>query len=254
MIIVDPRVGSGDLTPLLSSLGCPAETQHLDFGDAMFLGSGQDGAPVPVGIEVKRLDDVLQCITSGRFVGHQLPGLLRTYEHTWLVVEGVYRANPVDGTLETRNGKGWNACGHGKQTWMYRSLDKWLTKLEVKAGVHVRRTGNRDETARTIAALYHWWQEYDDHQLDDLDRSNQIALAQKVAGEGTGIWLGERTGPTLLRRVAAELPGIGIEKSGMVAGHFSNVTEMVMADEAEWRKLPLIGKKTAARIVKELQS
>lgn len=256
MIYIDPRVGSGDLAQPLISLGCPVEVQHLDFADAMFLGSGPDGAPVPVGIEVKKLNDVLQCITSGRFLGHQLPGLLDAYEngHIWLVVEGLYRANPVDGALEIRIGKDWRPVGHGKQTWMFRSLDKWLTKLEVKAGVHIRRTASRDETARTISALYNWWQESDDHTLDAIDRSTQLALAQKVANEGPMSWTGERPkAPSLLRRIAAELPGIGVEKSGMVCGHFASVRDMVLADEQEWKKLPGVGKTIAANIVREVQ-
>lgn len=254
MIYVDPRIGSGDLAPLLSSLGCPVEVQHLDFADCMFLGNGPDGAPTPIGVEVKKLNDVLQCITSGRFLGHQLPGLLRDYEHVWLVVEGLYRANPVDGTLEIRLGRDWRPVGHGKQQWMFSAFDKWLTKLEVKANVHVRRTANRDETARTVGALYNWWQDSDSHSLDQLDRTAQIALETHVANskQHEGMWLGQRVKPTLARRFAAELPGIGIRMSGGVATHFGSVRTMVNAEEREWLRIPGIGKTLARRIVSEI--
>jgi ERCC4-type nuclease len=252
MVVVDDRIGSRDLIEPLKALGVPCELSRLEFGDVMFLGVGASGEPVPIAVEVKTLNDLLSCVVSGRFLGHQLPGLLRDYDHVWLVVEGVYRANPADGALETRRGRDWHPVGHGRQRWMFRSLDKWLTKLEVRAGVKIRRTGSRDETARTISALYNWWQESDDHTLDDLDRSTQLALATKVANEGggSGAWLGEKPKAAgIVRRIAAELPGIGVEKSGMVAGEFGTVQEMVLAPEPVWRSLPGIGKTLASRIV-----
>jgi len=54
--------------------------------------------------------------------------------------------------------------------------------------------------------------------------------------------------PSLARRVAAELPGIGIGKSGAVADHFKTVRKMVEADEQEWTEVAGIGKTLAKKI------
>lgn len=240
MLFVDSRIGSFDLEPMLKSLGAPVELTTLEFADCCFVGSGPEGRPVQVGIELKKLNDMLSCITTGRFSGHQLPGLVQNYDEIWLIVEGIYRANPRDGILETYKGGDWRAVELGARRWQYRDLEAFLTTAEVKAGVRVRRTNSRDETARVVAGLYAWWTatDYEDHRSHlALNRSRDIALLAK---------------PSLTRRIANELPGIGFERSGMVAGHFETVRNMVNADESEWVVLPGIGKTIARRIVAEV--
>ena len=231
MILIDPRAGSVDYVPRLRALGCPVDVTPLEFGDAAFTGSGK-----MIGVELKKLNDVLQCIVTGRFSGHQLPGLARDYDEAYLCVEGFWRPNPTDGVLETRRGAAWVPCGMGKKRWMYRDLDNFLLTTEIKGGVHVRRTATEDETARMLYDLYSWWQDYDGH------RSH---LALNHSNRDCAIFAPR----TLSRRVAAELPGIGQEKSAMIAGHFTTVRQMVNAKAAEWLKLPGIGKKIAAGIV-----
>jgi ERCC4-type nuclease len=106
----------------------------------------------------------------------------------------------------------------------------------------VRRTYNRAETAALIAGLYGWWTKkaYDEH------RAHQ-AMYSPVADAGL-IYR-----PSLARRVAAELPGIGIGKSGAVADKFKTVRTMVGASEAEWMDVPGIGKTLARRISEALE-
>lgn len=241
MLFVDSRVGSFDLAPVLKGLGAQVELTTLEFGDCAFCGNGPEGRPVQVGIELKKLNDMLSCITSGRFSGHQLPGLVQNYDRIWLVIEGIYRANPRDGILETRKGGDWRAVELGSRRWQYRDLESFLTTIEVRGGVHIRRTGNREDTARIVAGLYSWWTagEFEDH------RSH---LALNHATRDVALL----TRPTLVRRVAAELPGIGFEKSGMIAGHFDCVKDMVNAEEHEWTTLPGIGKTIARRIISEI--
>jgi ERCC4-type nuclease len=231
MILLDPRAGSADYEPLLRALGAPVEMVTLEFGDVAFYGSGY-----AVGVELKRLNDLLNCIVTGRFSGHQLPGLALHYAEAWLIVEGYWRPNPQDGVLETRRGRDWVPVKLGARTWMYRDLDNFLTTVEVKGGVRVKRTANPDETARAIYGLYAWWLDYDGH------RSH---LALNRAGRDVALF----TRPTFVRRVAAELPGVGFEKSGMIAGAFPTVRALMGADEKRLRTLPGIGKALAKGIV-----
>jgi ERCC4-type nuclease len=245
MLFVDSRVGSQDLAPVLRSLGLSVDLTTLDFGDVAFIGNGPDDTPVPVGLELKKLNDILQCITTGRFAGHQLPGLIQTYDQVWLIIEGLWRANPKDGVLETRAGGEWRAVNLGSRTWMYRDFESFLTTMEMKGGIRIRRTNDRHETARTVAGLYSWWcnKEFEEHRSHlALSRAHQMRDSALLVP------------PSLRYRVAAELPGLGTMKAGMVAGHFESVRAMVNADEKEWQSLPGIGKTLAKRIVTEIAS
>jgi ERCC4-type nuclease len=230
VILLDPRAGSQDYEPRLRALGAPVEFCTLEYGDAAFYGSGQ-----AVGIELKKIHDILQCVMTGRFSGHQLPGMARHYNEVYLIVEGLWRPNPEDGVLEVLRG-GWVPVKIGKRSWMYRDFESFLSTIEVKGGARVKRSGSEDETARIVYNLYQWWQDYDGH------RSH---LALNRSGRDAAIF----TRPTLVRRVAAELPGIGFEKSGMIAGHFTTVRAMVDAKVKDWTALPGIGKTIAKGIV-----
>lgn len=235
-ILVDPRIGSGDLVPELRALGCPVESVSLDFADCAFVGNGPGGEPVLVGIELKRTDDILACITSARFSGHQLPGLVQTYNEVYLVIEGIYRPNPKDGVLEVRHGKDWKPVTIGNRSWLCKDFEAFLTTVEIRGGVRLRRTSSRNETARVVSNLYKWWMcEYEDHTAHlAIHRSRDTALLTK---------------PSLRFQIANVLPGLGYVKAGMAAGHFPSVKTMIMASPNEWARLPGIGKKIANDIV-----
>lgn len=237
MILVDPRVGSSDLEPMLKSLGAPATQCPLDFGDCAFIGNGPDDQPVGVGIELKKLKDMLSCVTTGRFSGHQLPGLVQNYNEVWLIIEGIYRPNPHDGVLETLNGREWRPISLGAKSWVYRDFESFLTTMEVKGGIRLRRTTSRDETARVVAGIYSWWTNstYAEHRAHlTFNRARDQALLAP---------------PSLKHEIAACLPGLGYMKGGAAAGHFETVREMVNAPVEEWTRIPGIGKTLAKRIV-----
>ena len=77
MILVDSREGSKQLQPLLRD----SKLTRLEFADFAFTGSDRDGRISQIGIEYKTLPDVLSCIADGRFAGHQLPGMMKAYDH-----------------------------------------------------------------------------------------------------------------------------------------------------------------------------
>lgn len=236
MILIDPRSGSQNYIEPLRSLGAPVEVVTLEFGDVTFFGSGR-----AIGIELKKLSDYLQCLVTGRYAGHQLPGMCEHYDEVYLIVEGLWRPNPIDGVLETRRGKDWTPVTLGKRKYQYRDLDNALSTLDVKGGVRVKRSTTENETARQVYGLYNWWQDVDAH------RSH---LALNRSGRDEAIF----TRPTLARRVAAELPNVGFTKSAMIVGKFPTVRSMVDATEKEWGAMPGIGKKMARQIVQSWDS
>jgi ERCC4-type nuclease len=236
MILLDRRIGSSDLYQPLRTFGLPVELTTLDSADVAWLGRGHGDEPVPIGVEIKRIGDLLTSITTGRLSGQQLPKLIHEYRHVWLLIEGQYRQG-AEGLLETRQGAVWAPHALGRSPWTYREVEAFLTTLEVRVGVHVRRAYNRAETAALVAMLYGWWtgKAYDEHRA-------HLALHSQTADAGL------LYKPSLARRVAAELPGIGIGKSGAVADHFKTVRKMVEADEIEWTEVPGIGKTLAKKI------
>ena len=238
-ILIDSRVGSKDLVKYFPKHMTQITT--LEFADAAFIGYDREKNLIPVGIEVKKFDDLLQCMVDGRFAGHQLPGLRRDYKHVWLIVEGRFKGNPRTGVLEKPTGRGnWVDVHRAGRTIMFRDIISWLTTMTVVGGIHVHRTYNRMETAQVIWGLYQWWdKEFPTHNaLHVFNTSGAPSLYGK---------------PSLLRRLVKELGGIGWGRSAKVAKHFDSVLEMVTATPKEWEKIEGIGKVTAKNVVEELQ-
>lgn len=239
MIYVDQRTGSASLMGHLRHWHVPCELADLEYGDASFVGNGKDG-PIHVGVEIKAVHDALNCMQDGRFAGHQLPGLVNGYDKVWLVVEGHYYPRFADGILLF--GKSRKESAMGGRRFMYSALDKWLFTMEVCAGIKIRRTIDRIETARFISNLHSWFQEdYADHHshlaLHD-DRSDYAQFAK----------------PSVKRLIAAQLPGVGFKKSLAVDKYFCTIEDMFEATPGDWSQVEGIGRTMAQRIHDVLHS
>ena len=234
MILVDDRIGSADLIGHLRHWSVECAMERLEFGDACFTGNGPHGT-VAVGVEVKKIHDALSCMTDGRFSGHQLPGLVRTYDRVWLVLEGRFTVDFGTGLL-LLDRKRRRDVAHGSRRFMYRDLSNWQTTMEVCANVRFRRTTDRVETARFLADLHGWFgKEYADHKahLALHDEAPDVALFSR---------------PSLARMVAAQLPGIGFKKSQDVVKKFGTVERMIRATVEEWEQVPGIGEGIARKV------
>lgn len=225
MILVDDRVGSVHYASQLS----PSQVERLDYGDIAFEGAGGE----LVGIEVKKIGDAVNSLLSGRLADHQLPGLIELYDHRYLIVEGYYRACPDSGLIQGWRGGSWRDLASGRQRLTWSALDNWLTSMETLGGLRVRRTVTEAETVRTIQSLYHWWQREDHRSLHVFNTAHDAAAVDR---------------PGLCRRVAAQLPLVGWERSAAVARHFRSIRRMVNAPAAEWTEIEGIGKGIAGRV------
>ena len=242
MLYLDNRVGSGDLTTYFSVWKIPHQLCRLEYADVAFTGHGPNGMDMAIGIEIKKVRDVLNCISDGRFAGHQLPGLVESYARTWLVIEGAYTVDYSTGLLVHRRGRHLQPVVCGTRQFMYRDLSNWITTIETKTPVRVRRTGSRVETAAFCRDLHSWWtnKTWDEHRA-------HLAFDEPLPDRG----LLHR--PNLVRRVGKELAGVGWTKSGAVARRFRSVEEMVYAEEKEWAEVEGIGKTLAHRIYEALR-
>ena len=240
---VDDRVGSSELIPLLPP--GYAKLDRLDYGDVMWFGHGPDSCLVPVGLEIKRVHDLLTSMTDGRLAGHQLPGLQNQYSFVYLVIQGLWGVDAETGLITQPQGHHkWVPISHGSRRFMYTEVYGFLNTLTVQEGVVLLRTASFPDTALVVRALVRWWQRkpWDGH-LSSKPRHVKGAPQGKAA----------LLKPPLVRRVAAELPGIGWGKAAKVAAHFPSVLDMVLAREADWVSIPGVGKKLASWAVRSLQ-
>lgn len=232
---------------MIRALGGMAMPVPLDIGDCCFSGVGADELPIVVAVERKKIGDLAQCVLDGRYLAQAQKSVSLGADVLVLVVEGIVRPNPDDGLLEIkvwgvdprtlRRREFWRPV---KPTTTYSRFDQYLTELDHLLGVMVKRTVDVRETAAVIKALWSSFQRPPDgHQsLKTIYRPQpQRALLVK---------------PSLVRRVASELPGIGWERSAAVAEQFRSVQEMVEASLDDWIGIEGIGPVTAGKVMTAL--
>ncbi len=239
MIIVDDRTGAVELYNMFPH--GMAELGHLQFGDFSWVGNGPDDAPWTVGVERKTIGDLVSCITTGRFSGHQLIGLLNTYNVVYVVVEGLFRPESSTGVLETWKRGKWSPLLHGRRPFLYSAVTNFLATITNMCGVIIVRTSTDNETVHTILALYHWWSdkhwaEHGSHQDIYTPPRAHTTLVE----------------PPLVAKVAAQLTGIGWEHAHTVSKHYSTVVEFANTNELELKQLHGIGDKLSTSIVRQL--
>jgi ERCC4-type nuclease len=238
VIQVDGRAGSSSLVYSLRIGGLNAELARLDYGDIRFNGYGPDGE-CSIGIEYKRLNDLLKSCRDGRLAGHQVPGMVRTYQFRYLLVLGQWREGD-SGLLEIPVRGGWMQIQLGASGFLWRELEGYLQTLELRCGFHVRRCRTVADVISAVKSIYLWfgrpWDQHRSHKTIYSPPPDRV-LYQK---------------PSLLRRVAKELPGVGWERSGAIAERYRSVMDLCCASPGELAQIPGIGKKTAMRIVRSL--
>ena len=241
MITVDSRTGSIELLPLFPKN--TAKSGYLSYGDFAFTGKGyasNGNLPLLVGIERKTTKDLLSSMVSGRLSGHQLIGLLNSYNMVYLIIEGIWRCNPQTKILEYYRKGEWVPIRLGAREFMAREIYNYINTLTVICGVNCWRTQNKRETVTWIMSIYHWWR----------DKSMEEHRSHKQAHKPFVELMSKKL--PLLHRVANELHGVGFNRSKTVAKHFGSLAEMVLAGEEEWRKIDGIGKGLSSSIVKEI--
>lgn len=234
---VDDRVGSKDLLPDLQRFGVPAELWHLPFADFAFVGRGMHESPVVIGVELKETQDLIKSLQSKRFVGHQLRGLLDTYDRAWLLTEGTWTDSP-EGVLMELSDFGWNAATAGnRQPIMTRSLDKQLLSITIRGGINHWHCPTRRDTIRFLSSLYHWWtdKELSEHRSHEALYHPPPDRAQMVD-------------PSQFCLTVSTLPGIGWERARAAQEEFGSIRKAINATAREWEHIPGIGKGIATRI------
>lgn len=238
--MVDPRAGSKELIAPLRAAGLSVEETTLQFGDLAWVGRGENGHPIACGLEHKKLPDLINSMTTERLAGHQLTGMLRTYDRCYLIIEGEWDVDDSGRVVVPSKFKRLVTPLKGAPCASVLESRVWT--LEHRGGLRVRWTRNQKETIRHVSTLYRCWsdRDLDEHRshlaihAPDLDRGLQAPLSLK-------------------RRIAAVLPHIGYTLSAAVDKYFPSVWRMVNAPASEWMEIEGIGRKTAADIVNAIR-
>lgn len=235
MLLVDPQGPKGAfLVEPLKAAGLPAKEYWLDAGDLAFIGRGEGGESLNIGIEFKRLDssstDLAQSLRSGRLSGEQLPKLIGergAYDRAWLLIEGQWRHDPRTGLVTVYKGKhrGWQPIP-GKM--LTQELRERLLTLELCGGLHVAYTPTRAETIAFITALYRWW----------TDRNLDQHKSHLVVHDAPSFRPITDVAGALLK-----WPGVGYKAAAAAEARFGAVRSAATAKAVEWAGLEISGKK-----------
>lgn len=248
MILVDKRQGIKkdgsnshlDLIPYIKKRGVPVEEADLEYGDAAFEGKGPDGN-IMVGVERKRLHDMLHCIDDAHYSARQKVGMRYMYAVSILMIEGYWRPHSDNDLLMEGYDKGlsWGYCKYRSQRVMYAKLRRYLMSVAL-SGVIVCETKDPFDTAYNIVEWFHYFgKKWDDHtSLLETMKLNIPSLSGK---------------PSLTRRWACDLEGIGVKHSIEAERMFKTPIALATADEMRWMSIDGVGAKTAQSIVKEIQ-
>jgi ERCC4-type nuclease len=229
VIRIDPRAGSCELIAPLRKIGYEVKVEEMSFGDLAFKGNGPL-APMQIGIEYKKMEDLIQCLNDDRFLGHQLPGMLALYDRAYLVVEGT----PLwqsDGGFKNYEGTlhRWRRS-HSNIT--LRRLLSAVMKIE-ELGCRTIFMASQSSALTYITTLHDWWQKkWEEHSKKVYMHTPTLNLIV----------------PSLRQKVAILLPGIGHQKLSLVADNWTNTRSMINASREDWLRLRGIGSKTADSI------
>lgn len=221
MILVDRRIGSRELVAPLERLGLPVTETTLEYGDVAFEGRGRDDQPVYIGIERKRVNDLIQSLTSGRLAGHQLVGLQQAYDYCWLLVEGAWRHHRSGAIVEIKGG-----CARPTHSRMHAStLEKRLLTLQLRGGLFIWQTESLRESARFLQCLYRYWTDasLDEHTSHEAIYHHAESLV--------------RISPT--REAFHAWPTIGYRTSAAVEQAFGTLRRAMHATVEEWAAIEI---------------
>lgn len=224
---VDDRVGSIELAAPLRQRGLPVSVERMEGGDFVW-DTEADGEPVTVGVERKRLDDVLTCIRSRRWADYQLPAMRKTCGVVVLLIEGIWQEGN-DGELLTWRRGGWDSPASGVRS--AAELRTFALTQTFKAGVHVVFSSTTKTTLDWLASAYAWW--------------TAAGGWGRHKSDGGGVYLPTPTIGKLrdVGELACIIPGLGPTWAVYAQEEFSSPWAAMSAGVSRWSGLVATSKK-----------
>lgn len=250
MLIVDRRE---DTLGLFKPFDVEVESAELDSADYCFIGNGADAdRPLLIGIERKKIRDLINSMRDRRLSGSQAPDMAMTYDRRYLVIEGIWGTGKT-GAIEELCGREWRSLtGSKRAPVLAREVDSFLSSMEEFFGFNIWKTRNAWETVAWIVSKYKYWSKpYADHHTHEQiyapvpdgagRRMRFVSLEEQIRRE-----LGEAG--VLCWRMAAQIPGID-RRAEAVAREFKHSGKLHEATVKELMRVEGIGKIIAKRAV-----
>jgi ERCC4-type nuclease len=222
----------------------PVSREKLLYGDVCFEGNGPHGT-VLIGIELKKIHDMLTCIDDARYSAHQRTGMAQMYKVSILNIQGMWRPHDqsdllMEGHYDKSGNLVWAYCRPAGRNVMYSKLRRYLFSVSL-SGVHVTYTRDLMHTVQDILEWYWYFQKkWKDHTaLLAMQKINIPTLTGK---------------PSLVRRWAVQLDDIGVKLSDDAARVFKTPIALANADEIEWMRVSGVGVKTAQQIWRDIRA
>lgn len=231
MLLVDYREGSSDLLAPLQRMGLPAAMGDIP-ADLAWEGRGEKGAPVLVGVEFKKLAELVQSLRTERLQGHQLLKMRDNFQFCYLLIEGELHYDKTGRLLKRAGRRSFRPIPGGMAV---SELFKRLFVLHLCGGLNVVCTRSRADSLQSLAALYRTWTDC------DLDQHKSHIAIYQAPGL---VPISE------FRGIMTRIDGIGAKASLAIEKHFkANVRAAVNAPRTEWLKIDGIGDKLATHII-----
>ena len=221
--------------------------KHLHAGDFYFPGEGPKG-PCLVGIERKRIKDMLSSLRTGRLIGEQIPKLFTHYDYTILILEGTFRTNWHSGLLEDKYGRDYSPVLVGSTNFLGLELESAIASLLAATPIRYIRTRTPKETVEWIVSLNHAFSKPWDQQLAKVTAIHQPEQYATVGKAST------------VRRLSYALSGLGWEKSGAIEQNFGSFWDVMSTNPncpcirpaKDYTRLPGFGKVLSQRVWDQL--
>lgn len=142
--------------------------------------------------------------------------------------------------MEVRRGKSWSPYTATGKEFDYNRFMDYLNEIYWLGGVQVITTHSTKQSVEAIVSVYRVLSKPPEgHRILDKFYSAPIP---KVSLLGV---------PSLIERMAKELPGVEWKRSKAIAARFVTVRRMARATEEEWLDVPMIGRGILDRIERE---
>lgn len=227
MLLIDNRDGSCELVEPLRKRGLPVRDLRMPFGDLAWVGRGVKGAAVTVGIEFKKLGELVDSLRTERLQGYQMGGMRDEFDYSYLLVEGELLYDRQGTLLRKATYRGRTHLEPLPGQMSVGELLQRLNVLHLLGGLTPILSPCREDTLQIVSALYRTWTD------KDLDQHrSHLALYNAPPLFPISEW----------RVTFKTFPKIGMRASKAVAEHFGNNLALATAASVEeWAAIEVIG-------------
>lgn len=226
MITLDMRLGSEKLLEPLRKAGLPVEEANppLPAGDLMWIGRGEQGAPLVIGIEYKHLSELISSLRTDRLAGYQLhamraaeEGQKPLYDVAYLLVEGEVIYDERGQLLRRSSRQTFKPLGMNID-----EMRKRLISMHLCGGLNLIESRNQRDSVQWIKSLYHSWTDKD---LDE--HRSHLALYEPPP----------LVPLTKFERTVRTLPGVGLQFAKGAEKTFKSIRRAINASGREWANI-----------------